>query len=132
MAELSAADRAHVVQHLEAASRWLELLSSRLADGGEAEAAALTDAAWADINAVCARLRTTCGLPVDPHRASTPQRRWLALAFLSADEDWRQFPAVPRETAAGCRARIGVMAGSINPGARRRAELELRSGSAAQ
>ena len=82
MAELSAADRAHVVQHLEAASRWLELLSSRLADGGEAEAAALTDAAWADIDAVCARLRTTSGLPVDPHGASTPQRRWLALAFL--------------------------------------------------
>ena len=86
MAELSAAaDRAHVVQHLEAASRWLELLSSRLADGGEAEAAALTDAAWADIDAVCARLRTTSGLPVDPHRASTPHRRWPAAASRRAD-----------------------------------------------
>jgi len=83
IAELSAGDRAHVLGHLEASSRWLTLLAGRLADGGEPEAAALVDAARQDIDAVCQRLgRTTSGLPVDPHRASTPVTP-LAVAGLS-------------------------------------------------
>ena len=86
MAELSAADRAHVVQHLEAASRWLTLLVGRLAEGGEPEAAALVDAAERDITEVCRRLsRTASGLPVDPHRVNTPLRRWPAPPDRSAD-----------------------------------------------
>ncbi len=59
MAELADAERAHVVQHLAASSRWLELLSARLADGGEPEAAALVSTAAADIDAVCRRLERT-------------------------------------------------------------------------
>jgi len=56
MAELTAADRALAVQHLAASSRWLELLGSRPADGGEAEAADLVNAAGRDIDAVVRRL----------------------------------------------------------------------------
>jgi hypothetical protein len=56
MAELSAEDRAEVVQHLQASGRWLGLLSARLAEGGEPEAAALAEGARADLDEVCERL----------------------------------------------------------------------------
>lgn len=59
MAELSTADRALAVQHLEASARWLSLLSGRLAGEGDTEAADLVEAARADITAVCQRLSPT-------------------------------------------------------------------------
>jgi len=54
---LTAEDREHVLANLRASSRWLSLLSTRLAEGGEREAARLTEQARADIDRVCARLQ---------------------------------------------------------------------------
>ena len=45
MAKLTDADRAEVVQHLQASARWLSLLSGRLTGEGETEAADLVEAA---------------------------------------------------------------------------------------
>ncbi|HKM54127.1 MAG TPA: hypothetical protein VJY33_12020 [Isosphaeraceae bacterium] len=59
MAELTAADRAEVVQHLAASARWLALLGSQLAEQGETEAADLVEAGRADIGEVCQRLSPT-------------------------------------------------------------------------
>jgi len=56
VARLADADRDLMVAHLAASSRYLALLSTRLAEGAEPEAAALVDAARADIDAVCRRL----------------------------------------------------------------------------
>jgi hypothetical protein len=89
-----------VLGHLQASGHWLELLSGRLADGGETEAAELVNAARQDIDAVCARFQRTplpCAgalvSPVgprrrrtpDPLRAIGPQRRWLVPPNLRAD-----------------------------------------------
>lgn len=57
MAELSATDRAEVVQHLQASARWLSLLGTRLAGEGEPEAAALVEQARSDLVSVCTRLQ---------------------------------------------------------------------------
>ena len=58
MAErLTAEDKEHVLANLQASSRWLALLSTRLADAGEREAARLTGAARLNIDAVCRRLQ---------------------------------------------------------------------------
>jgi hypothetical protein len=59
MAKLTDAERAEVVQHLQASARWLSLLSGRLAGEGETEAADLVEAARADVTAVCQRLSPT-------------------------------------------------------------------------
>lgn len=57
MAELSAADRSEVVQHLQASARWLDLLGTRLAGEGEPEAALLVEQARSDLVSVCTRLQ---------------------------------------------------------------------------
>lgn len=53
---LTAEDREHVLANLQASSRWLALLSTRLAEAGERDAARLTEQARADIDRVCRRL----------------------------------------------------------------------------
>ena len=53
---LSFEDREHIVANLRASSRWLSLLSTRLGEGGERDAARLTVQARRDLDPVCKRL----------------------------------------------------------------------------
>ena len=53
---LTDADREHLTANLRASARWLGLLSTRLKEGGEYEAARLAERARADIGKVCQRL----------------------------------------------------------------------------
>ncbi len=53
---LTAEDREHIRANLQASSRWLALLTTRLSEAGERDAARLTGAARLNLDAVCKRL----------------------------------------------------------------------------
>ena len=63
MARLSGRDRTVLVANLSASARWLSLLSTRLAEQAEPEAARLVEQARADLDAVlhAARRRPPAG-----------------------------------------------------------------------
>ena len=73
---LSEQDREHVLANLRASSRWLSLLSTRLSEAGEREAARLTGAARLNIDAVCRCLSgdRQQGLPRRPSPAGPAER----------------------------------------------------------
>lgn len=100
-ARLTSRDRAMAVAALGATSRWLALIAGWLAEqGAEPVAVGLVEAARQDVAEVCNKLSPTTsagtgatspGLPVDPHRASTPQCRWQPQADRSADAKARAY-----------------------------------------